>query len=235
MSDQAGWRAWSGGWRGGEPPKDWWVSADGRWYPPGVQRPPNGPTWRGSAAEYRPRQFADAGSRTAGGVSVVTRPHARSADEPDDDGGAPRHAAHRKASSRSRRGSAATGAAGRPAAAGSAQAEVRGLFRTTALVLAAALAAVVGLALWSIGGDDEPAPQAPAERPAVESVSADAPASTVAPPGSVSPAPAEGPAPELVSPVSVSPVSVSPVSVSPEAPASTLLSPAGEMQRVPSP
>jgi len=203
MNDQAGWRAWSGGWHGGQPPENWWLSADGRWYPPGVQRPPGGPTWRGSAAEYRPRQFADAGARTMGGVSVVTRPHVRSASEGDgagdgDGGSAPRHAAHRttgsRSLSRSRRGSA--GRAAHPAAAGSARAEVRSLVRTTVAVLAAALAAVVGLALWSIRSGDEPSPSVP-------SVSSEQPA---------------GPAAD---------------SVTPEAPASTVLPPAGEIQRVP--
>ena len=189
MNDQAGWHAWSGGWHVGQPPENWWLSADGRWYPPGVQRPPGGPTWRGSAAEYRPRQFADASARTMGGVSVVTRPHARSASEGDGEGeggGVPRHAAHRATGSRSRRGSA--GGAAHPAAAGSARAEVRSLVRTTVAVLAAALAAVVGLALWSIRSGDEPSPSVPpvsSEQPAgpaAESVTPEAPASTVLPP-----------------------------------------------------
>jgi hypothetical protein len=144
MNDQAGWRAWSGAWKVGAPPEDWWLSADGRWYPPGVQRPPGGPTWRGSAAEYRPRQFAEAGARTAGGVSVVTRSH-----RPGPDGaGQPPTAKHAVPK---------VGGGTKPPRAGSARAEVGSLIRTTIVVLAAALAAVIALALWSMrNADDTP-------------------------------------------------------------------------------
>jgi hypothetical protein len=118
MEQQAGWRAWSGGWRTGEPPADWWLSTDGRWYPPGVQRPPGGPRWRGSAAEFRPREFALAGttSGSLGAVGVVTR--ARSSVTPPD---TPRH--------RAQRSGAVTG--------------LTNLVSTTAVVLIAAVAAAI--------------------------------------------------------------------------------------------
>jgi hypothetical protein len=142
MNDQAGWRAWSGAWKVGAPPEDWWLSADGRWYPPGVQRPPGGPTWRGSAAEFRPRQFAEAGARTAGGVSVVTRSHRPGADA-DRQPPTPKHV------------SGTSGSGTGSAKAGSARAEVGSLIRTTMVVLAGALALIVALALWSVRTDDE--------------------------------------------------------------------------------
>jgi hypothetical protein len=126
MEQRAGWRAWSGGWKTGEPPADWWLSTDGRWYPPGVHRPPGGPRWRGSAAEYRPREFAEAGASTAGGVGVVTRAHPSPSSMADL---APRHAAHRRHPS------------------GSARAELGSLFNTTLVVLIAALAAVIAAIL----------------------------------------------------------------------------------------
>lgn len=53
-TSEARWRAWSGGWRSGRPPAGWWRAADDRWYPPGVEQPEGGSTWRGSAAEVRP-------------------------------------------------------------------------------------------------------------------------------------------------------------------------------------
>lgn len=172
MDDQAGWRAWSGAWKVGAPPEDWWLSADGRWYPPGVQQPPGGPTWRGSAAEFRPRRFAEAGARTAGGVSVVTRSH-RPGEGADDPGPAAKHV------------SRTPGAGTRPSRAGSARAEVGSLVRTTVVVLAAALAAVLALALWSMRSSDEtPVLPVDASQQATTTTTAPAP---VPPPPSVLP------------------------------------------------
>lgn len=62
MGDGRNWRAWSGGWRYGTPPSDWWQAKDGRWYPGAVARRDGRASWRGSAAEHssppRDRQAA---------------------------------------------------------------------------------------------------------------------------------------------------------------------------------